>query len=81
MEAAACGPPPRCPSCRARAIRVHSAYEQSPGEHPLGVTQLVIRLRGLRFFCDRPSCRRGTFAEQVDGLSEQYRRSSLGLKQ
>jgi transposase len=81
VEAAAFGPPPRCPGCRAWARRVHSAYERSLGERPLGGQQLVIRLRVRRFFCDRPSCRRRTFVEQVDGLSERYRRSSLGLKQ
>ncbi|MFG3285255.1 ISL3 family transposase [Streptomyces sp. NPDC048111] len=81
MEAAACGPPPRCPGCRATARRVHSAYERSLGERPLGGQQLVVRLRVRRFFCDRSSCQRRTFVEQVDGLSERYRRSSLGLKQ
>ncbi|MFF3699037.1 ISL3 family transposase [Streptomyces sp. NPDC002221] len=81
VEAAACGPPPRCPDCRARVRRVHSAYERSLGERPLGGQQLVVRLRVRRFFCDRPLCRRRTFVEQVDGLSERYRRSSLGLKQ
>lgn len=35
----------------------------------------------MRFFCDRASCWRKTFVEQVDGLSERYRRSSLGTKQ
>ncbi|MGK5627941.1 ISL3 family transposase [Streptomyces sp. URMC 123] len=34
-----------------------------------------------RFFCDRASCKRRTFVEQVSGLSERYRRSSLGVKQ
>ncbi|MFI9255851.1 transposase family protein [Streptomyces sp. NPDC053069] len=51
VEAAACGPPPRCPGCRARARRVHSAYERSLGERPLGGRQLVVRLRVRRFFC------------------------------
>ncbi|MET9694366.1 transposase [Streptomyces sp. NPDC006514] len=39
-----------------------------------------MRLRGRRFFCDWASCPRRTFVEQVSGLSERYRRSSLGLK-
>ncbi|MEV0371769.1 hypothetical protein AB0I10_18385 [Streptomyces sp. NPDC050636] len=34
-----------------------------------------------RFFCDRSSCRRKTFVEQVSGLSERYQRSSIGSKQ
>ncbi|MEV6154696.1 transposase family protein [Nonomuraea sp. NPDC052129] len=67
VAAAACGPPPRCPSCRGRARRVHSAYERGLAERPLGGQQLIVRLRVRRFFCDRPSCRRRTFVEQVDG--------------
>ncbi|MFD7757231.1 ISL3 family transposase [Streptomyces sp. NPDC059757] len=43
--------------------------------------KLQIRLRFRRFFCDRSSCAKKTFAEQVNGLSERYRRSSLGTKE
>lgn len=49
-------------------------------ERPLGSRRVVIRLRVRRFFCDRRRCSRKTFVEQVDGLTERYRRSSLGLK-
>lgn len=76
----ACGPPPRCPDCRSRGQRVHSRYERGLTERPLSGTRLQVRLRVRRFFCDWPSCRRRTFVEQVSGLSERYRRSSLGLK-
>ncbi|MFJ9683906.1 ISL3 family transposase [Streptomyces sp. NPDC101194] len=81
VSAVACGPPPPCPGCRARARRVHSTYERDLAERPLTGRKLQIRLRVRRFFCDRASCRRRTFVEQVDGLSERYRRSSLGTKQ
>lgn len=81
VSAVACGWPPRCPGCRARARRVHSTYERGLAERPLTGRRLQIRLRVRRFFCDRASCRRKTFVEQVDGLSERYRRSSLGTKQ
>ncbi|MFF8848083.1 ISL3 family transposase [Streptomyces sp. NPDC015127] len=81
LEAAACGPPPRCPECRARGRRVHSSYERGLAERPLGGQKLIVRLRVRRFFCDRQSCKRRTFVEQVNGLSERYRRSSLELKQ
>ncbi|MEV1053353.1 transposase family protein [Streptomyces sp. NPDC049887] len=77
----ACDRPPRCPGCRARAGRVHSTYERRLAERPLTGRKLQIRLRVRRFFCDRASCRRKTFVEQVDGLSERCRRSSLGTKQ
>ncbi|MFD9573468.1 ISL3 family transposase [Streptomyces sp. NPDC059982] len=80
MAATACGPPPRCPGCRARARRVHSCYERCLAERPLSGKKLLVRLRVRRFFCDRATCQRRTFVEQVSGLSERYRRSSLGLK-
>ncbi|WP_412079450.1 ISL3 family transposase (plasmid) [Streptomyces xanthophaeus] len=80
VVAVACGPPPRCPGCRAWARRVHSCYERGLTERPLSGRKLLVRLRVRRFFCDRASCRRRTFVEQVNGLSERYRRSSLGLK-
>lgn len=81
VKAAACGPAPRCPGCRARARRVHSSYERGLAERPVTGTQLRVRLRVRRFFCDRSSCRRKTLVEQVSGLSERYRRSSIGTKQ
>lgn len=80
VSAAACGPAPRCPGCRARARRVHSSYERGLAERPLAGRKLHVRLRVRRFFCDRDSCPRTTFVEQVGGLSERYRRSSLGAK-
>lgn len=80
VAAVACGPPPKCPGCRARARRVHSCYERSLAERPLSRRKLLVRLRVRRFFCDRAACGRRTFVEQVGGLSERYRRSSVGLK-
>lgn len=41
---------------------------------------LAIWLSVRRFFCDRASCRRRTFVEQVPDLSERYRRHSVGLR-
>ncbi|MGW7545499.1 Tn3 family transposase [Streptomyces sp. NPDC054770] len=46
----------------------------------MGARLVTIRLRVRRFFCDRKSCRRRTFAEQFQGLTERYRRASTSLK-
>lgn len=81
VSAVACGPAPQCPECRARGRRVHSSYERGLAERPLTGQTLQVRLRVRRFFCDRSSCKRKTFVEQVNGLSERYRRSSLGTTQ
>ncbi|MFE0460400.1 ISL3 family transposase [Kitasatospora sp. NPDC058965] len=81
VDAAASGRPPSCPGCRWRGRRVHSTYRRRLSERPLGGQKLVVRLRVRRFFCDRKSCGRRTFVEQVDRLTEPHRRSSLGLKE
>ncbi|WP_368068052.1 transposase family protein [Streptomyces sp. VNUA116] len=80
VEAVSTTRPGRCPDCRHRASRVHSSYQRRLSERPVGSQRVVVRLRVRRYFCDRRNCSRKTFAEQIDGLTERYRRSSVGLK-
>ncbi|MEU8034368.1 transposase family protein [Streptomyces sp. NPDC049099] len=79
VEAVSTARPGRCPDCRKQARRVHSTYQRTLDERPLGPLQVIVRLRVRRYFCDRKSCSRKTFVEQVPGLSERHRRSSTGL--
>ncbi|MFD8813555.1 transposase family protein [Streptomyces sp. NPDC059627] len=79
VEAVSTARPGRCPDCRKLASRIHSAYQRALEERPLGSRQVVVRLRVRRYFCDRRSCFRKTFVEQVPSLSERHRRSSTGL--
>ncbi|MFE6617750.1 ISL3 family transposase [Streptomyces sp. NPDC057740] len=79
VEVASTACPGRCPNCCKQARRVHSTYQRTPDEPPLGSRRVVVRLRVRRYFCDRGSCSRTTFVEQVPGLSAAYRRSSTGL--
>ncbi|KAK1177169.1 ISL3 family transposase [Streptomyces sp. NBS 14/10] len=79
VEAVSTGRPGRCPECRMQARRVHSSYQRSVDQRPLGSRRVVVRLRVRRYFCDRGSCSRRTFVEQVGGLTERHRRSSVGL--
>ncbi|MFE2140620.1 transposase [Streptomyces sp. NPDC059456] len=65
---------------RRDARRVHSSYERGLAERPLSGRKVQVRLRVRRFVCDCSRCHRKTFVEQVSGLSERYRRSSIGLK-
>lgn len=65
VEAAACGRPPYCPSCGSPGRRWHSRYRRRLTERPLAGHPLAISLRVRRFFCERPECRRRTFAERV----------------
>ncbi|MFG3288999.1 ISL3 family transposase [Streptomyces sp. NPDC048179] len=79
VEAVSTARPGRCPNCRKQARRVHSTYQRTLDERPLGSRRVIVRLRVRRYFCDRESCSRTTFVEQVPGLSTRYRRSSTGL--
>ncbi|WP_416983322.1 hypothetical protein [Streptomyces sp. T028] len=79
VEAVSTASPGRCPNCRKQARRVHSTYQPSLDERPLGARRVIVRLRVRWYFCDRGSCSRTTFVEQVPGLSARYRRSSIGL--
>ncbi|MFC8666885.1 transposase family protein [Streptomyces sp. NPDC057199] len=79
VEAVSTARPDRCPNCREQARRVHSTYQRTLDEQPLGSRRVIIRLRVRWNFCDRRSCSRTTFVEQVRGLSVRYRRSSTGL--
>src|SRR3954470_12564863 len=79
VEAVSTGRPGRCPNCRKQACRVHSTYQRALEGRPLGSRRVIVRLRVRRYFCDRKSCSRTTFVEQVPGLSARYRRSSTEL--
>ncbi|WP_149038134.1 ISL3 family transposase [Kitasatospora sp. MBT63] len=81
VEAVAVGPSGRCPDCRVVAGRVHSSYYRRLAERPVGQRQVVVRLKARRFFCDRKSCPRRTFAEQVTGLTERHGRLTLGMRE
>ncbi|MDQ1073751.1 ISL3 family transposase [Streptomyces canus] len=79
VEAVSTARPGRCPDCQKQARRVHSMYQRTLNERPLGPRRVIVRLRVRRYFCDRKCCSRKTFVEQVPGLSERHRRSRTGL--
>ncbi|MFJ9566292.1 hypothetical protein ACIRQQ_40450 [Streptomyces fuscichromogenes] len=79
VEAVSTARPSRCPDRRKQARRVHSSYQHTLNERLLGSHQVMVRLRVRRYLCDRRSCSRRTFLEQVGGPTERHRRSSVGL--
>lgn len=70
VDVASTGRPGRCPDCQRQGNRVHSSYQRRLVERPVGPRQVVVRLTVRRFFCERTTCPRKTFAEQIDGLTE-----------
>ncbi|MFF4512548.1 transposase [Streptomyces mirabilis] len=79
VEAVSTVRPGRCPDCRKQARRIHSTYQRDLNERSLGSHRVIVRLQVRRYFCDRKTCSRKTFVEQVPGLSERHRRSSTRL--
>ncbi|MER5226411.1 ISL3 family transposase [Streptomyces flaveus] len=69
-----------CPDCGISSRRVHSRYDRQMDDRPVAGRPVRVRLTVRRFFCDTPTCRRRTFVEQVDGVTEPYQRASSGLR-
>jgi zinc-finger of transposase IS204/IS1001/IS1096/IS1165 len=69
-----------CPRCGTVSSRVHSRYGRRLVDAAVGGRRVVIRLTVRRFFCEAPGCRRQTFAEQVDGLTNRYARRTPPLE-
>ena len=60
--------------------RVHSRYERTLADTASGGQEVLIRLGARRFFCGNGACAKGTFAEQVPGLTTRYGRRTCGLQ-
>jgi transposase len=69
-----------CPACGTPSRRTHSRYERRLADAPVGGRRSVIELSVRRLFCDNSGCDRGTFAEQVEGLTFFYGRRTPLLR-
>lgn len=69
-----------CPDCGSSASRVHGRYVRTLRDAPLAGTPVLLRLTVRRFICDTVACRRGTFAEQIPGLTTPHARTSPPLR-
>lgn len=63
-----------CPGCGTAAHRVHSRYQRHLADTAVAGRPVVIDLSVHRLVCDRPTCPRRTFVEQVEGLTVRYGR-------
>jgi transposase len=68
-----------CPRCGQESARVHGGYARMVADGAAGGRPVLIVLQVRRFRCRNPECPAVTFAEQVRGLSERYRRRSVPL--
>ncbi|MGH3236943.1 MAG: ISL3 family transposase [Streptosporangiaceae bacterium] len=68
-----------CPRCGQESSRVHGGYWRVVADGAAGGRPVLIVLAVRRFRCGGAACPRATFVEQVDGLTERYRRRSVPL--
>ncbi|UQX04743.1 ISL3 family transposase [Streptomyces sp. RerS4] len=61
-----------CPGCGAWSDRVHGSYLRFPTDVPSAGRSVVLRLRVRRFSCRNAECPRGTFVEQIPGLTRRH---------
>ncbi|MEV4997047.1 ISL3 family transposase [Streptomyces niveus] len=69
-----------CPDCGSRSSKVHSSYLRFPADVASEGRQVVLCLRGRRFFCRDASCGRRTFVEQMLGLTRRHSRWTEQLR-
>ena len=69
-----------CPACHRRSRRVHSQYERSLRDEPLGGRRVTVRWHVRRFRCANGRCARRTFAEQAPRLARRYARQSMPFR-
>ena len=69
-----------CPGCGVMSRRVHSRYQRMLADTASGGQEVLIHLGARRFFCGNGGCAKGTFAEQVPGLTTRYGRRTCGLQ-
>jgi hypothetical protein len=69
-----------CSGCGMVSRRVHSSYQRRLADTASGCQEVLIHLRARRFICGNEACAKGTFAEQVPGLTTRYGRRTCGLQ-
>ena len=80
IEARAASATAKCPGCGTPSARVHGSYRRSLADVAIDGVPMTIRLRVRRFVCREPDCLRGTFVEQIDGLTTPHSRYSPPLR-
>jgi len=78
--ARACASEAACPGCGAVSRQVHSSYERQLADTASSGQEVLIHLQARRFFCGNGACAKGTFAEQIPGLTTRYGRRTCGLQ-
>ncbi|MFG2848581.1 ISL3 family transposase [Kitasatospora sp. NPDC048296] len=78
--ARAVAPKAPCPGCGTLSRRVHGSYRRRLADLAVADRTVAIDLRVRRFLCSAADCRRRTFVEQIDDLTERYARRTPALR-
>ena len=70
----------RCPLCGRRSAHVHSRYERSLDDLPIGTRPVRLQLQVRRFRCVNPTCPRRIFAERFPHLTAVRARRTTVLR-
>jgi transposase len=69
-----------CPGCGMESDWVHSRYVRHVTDEAVGGRAVVIDLSVRRLYCENHACEKGTFVEQVVGLTRRYQRRTPALQ-
>ncbi|HZO91989.1 MAG TPA: ISL3 family transposase [Chthonomonadaceae bacterium] len=75
-----CGRSAICPACHHRSRRIHSHYQRTLADLPLGSQKVCLLVRVHRFVCVNPACSRRTFAEPLPEVVARYARRTQRLQ-
>lgn len=65
-----------CPYCRTPSGRIHSYYLKCFQDFPIMGKKTTVCIDNRKFFCDNPECRFKIFAERLDFLQENAKKTS-----
>src|ERR1035437_6511643 len=68
-----------CPDCGQPSRRVHSRTTRILSDLPWMGTPVRLHLHVRRFFCDTPTCPRGTFSQSMAALAQTHARKTCRL--
>ncbi|MFJ9179433.1 ISL3 family transposase [Streptomyces sp. NPDC102360] len=69
-----------CPGCGQPSEWDHSRYVRHVADEAIGGRPVMIDISVRRLYCENPDCTKGTFVEQVGGLTERYQRRTPALR-
>ena len=68
-----------CPNCQIPSRRIHSHYERSAADLPVGEYRVTLKLRVRKFLCCEKTCSRRVFTERFPAVLKPWARRTVRL--